>query len=75
MKDYSRIVRDNVWAKGAHNFFNKFSTKVGNTIRNNVWNPVMRNVNWNIRNNVDNTILYNHNLFQYNHLQQYKDNL
>jgi hypothetical protein len=42
-----------------------------NIVSNNVWGTVA----WNVKNNVSNRVIYNHKLFKYNDLKQYKDNL
>jgi hypothetical protein len=83
MKNYKEIVDYNVFRKVLVNIENDDGCdiernvfyKVENTVKNIVSNNVWSNVAWNVRDNVGNKVFDNHNLFQYNSLRQYKDNL
>jgi hypothetical protein len=72
MKNYTEIVND---LGGYHISVNVINSNVKNIVYDTVTTNVWRNVRNNVLNNIRNNIRNNHNLFKYNSLQQYKDNI
>jgi fructosamine-3-kinase len=78
MKNYKSIVRNIVWEHVGTNVQNidTITKQIQNIGWNHIDNIVKNTVQINIWNTIFDTIyIKNRNSFQYNHLQQYKDNL
>jgi hypothetical protein len=72
MKNYTTIVKDDVWKK-VDEILSRYVKNTG--VKCNVWQTVVRNVRSNGRNTVRNHTYNKHKSFKYNSLQQYKNNL
>jgi hypothetical protein len=71
MKNYREIVDWLVY----RNCYINVSNKVYDHGIDNVWRNVRQNVENTVIQNGCNIVKYSSNLFKYNHLQQYKDNI
>jgi hypothetical protein len=75
MKNYTEIVRNIVYRKVSDTIRTIIYGDIRTIVSDNVVNNVSNNVYWNVRDNVRNNVWDKRELFNYNSLQQYKDNL